>query len=159
MGLNEALRKTEQVFVESMDDDFHTPKAIASLFEMIRQVNGHMEKGTDPASLAQVARRIRDLAGILGLLQNRRDIHSMGVVETKAVSWEQYQEARQRLESSPEGIPSSGVEEIKTVLLWRAEARKRGEWSTSDEIREWLRRAGVAVEDTREGFYWKYKST
>jgi cysteinyl-tRNA synthetase len=51
------------------------------------------------------------------------------------------------------------VEEIKTVLLWRAEARKRGEWSTSDEIREWLRRAGVAVEDTREGFYWKYKST
>ena len=140
-----------------MDDDFHTPRAIASLFDMIRQLNGFMEKGVRDPFLGRAARRIRELAGVMGFMKGRRDIHFIGDGEWVEVSPEEYQEARERMESAVKGDTRPEAEDIRTVLLWRAQARKRGDWRASDEIRNWLKGVGVSVEDARDGFYWKYK--
>jgi len=153
----EILKGGEEAFVEAMDDDFHTPKAIASLFDTVRQLNGYLEKGMKHSSLGQTARRIRELAGILGLMQDRSEIHFVGDEDAGDVLPEKYQEARERMRCSSNAGTTPEAEDIRIVLLWRAQARRRGEWKASDEIREWMRQAGILVEDAREGFYWRYK--
>ncbi len=61
-------------FVEAMDDDFGSASAIASLFDLAREINRGREAGADVAP-AQAA--LRELAGVLGLtLAEREDARS-----------------------------------------------------------------------------------
>jgi len=53
-----------QQFIESMDDDFGTARAVATLFELGREINRANEAGYD-ASGARAT--LRELAGVLGL--------------------------------------------------------------------------------------------
>jgi len=54
----------KQRFVESMDDDFSTPQAIAVLFELAKEINRNAEWGAD---VNEAQETLRSLAGILGL--------------------------------------------------------------------------------------------
>src|SRR5690606_22542974 len=54
-------------FGAAMDDDFNTPEACAVLFDMVREVNRLRE--TDVQSAAALAARLKELAGVLGVLQ------------------------------------------------------------------------------------------
>ncbi len=54
----------ERSFVDAMDDDLNTPRAIAALFDMSRDINRAREAGCGTA-VAQ--RKLRLLAGVLGL--------------------------------------------------------------------------------------------
>lgn len=51
-------------FVEAMDEDLNTPRAIAVLFDLARDINRHVESGNDVVE-AQVT--LQELSGILGL--------------------------------------------------------------------------------------------
>ena len=53
-------------FEKAMDDDFNTPEAYSVLFELAREVN--RLKGEGSALAAGLAGRLRELAGVLGLL-------------------------------------------------------------------------------------------
>ena len=57
----EALR---QRFIEAMDDDFNTPKALASLFDMARELNRLRDDGCD---ISEGQALLRELGGVLGL--------------------------------------------------------------------------------------------
>lgn len=54
----------EQKFVEAMDDDFNTARAIAVLFELTREINRSAEQG---ANITKAQHTLLKLAGILGL--------------------------------------------------------------------------------------------
>ena len=54
-------------FAAAMDDDFNSPEACAVLFEMIREVNRLRE--SDLTAAAALAARLKELAGVLGVLQ------------------------------------------------------------------------------------------
>jgi cysteinyl-tRNA synthetase len=54
----------EKNFVDAMDDDLNTPRAIAALFDMSRDINRAREAGR-ATSVAQ--EKLRELAGVLGL--------------------------------------------------------------------------------------------
>jgi len=43
------------------------------------------------------------------------------------------------------------------VLSTRDEARRKGDWGTSDRIRDSLRDLGIVVEDSAEGVKWHLK--
>ena len=51
-------------FIEAMDDDLNTPRALASLFDLVREINRGRESGSN-VSAAQDT--LRELAGVLGL--------------------------------------------------------------------------------------------
>jgi len=51
-------------FVESMDNDFDTPQAIAVLFELAKEINRGAEQGVN---IAEAQNTLLELAGILGL--------------------------------------------------------------------------------------------
>jgi cysteinyl-tRNA synthetase len=53
-----------QRFVEAMDDDFGTPAAIASLFDLVREINRANETGIDTNEARDT---LKELAGVLGL--------------------------------------------------------------------------------------------
>ena len=54
----------EQKFIEAMDDDFNTARAIAVLLELTREINRGAEQG---ANISEAQRTLLKLAGILGL--------------------------------------------------------------------------------------------
>ena len=51
-------------FVEAMDDDLNTPRALAALFDLARSINRGHEEG---AGISHAQSELRELAGILGL--------------------------------------------------------------------------------------------
>ncbi len=58
-------------FTAAMDDDFNSPEACSVLFEMIREVNRLRENNLNAAGA--LAARLRELAGLLGVLQLEPD--------------------------------------------------------------------------------------
>lgn len=52
------------LFVEAMDDDINTPRALAAIFDLSRQINRAREQGKNVSSAQQT---LRDLVGVLGI--------------------------------------------------------------------------------------------
>ena len=65
-GAGEALdtEPHRRQFFDAMDDDLNTPRALAALFDLAREINRSGDAG-NPVSAAQES--LRDLGGILGL--------------------------------------------------------------------------------------------
>jgi cysteinyl-tRNA synthetase len=51
-------------FVEAMDDDFNTPRALASMFDLVREINRCKDDGADVSDAQDT---LRELSGILGV--------------------------------------------------------------------------------------------
>ena len=53
-----------RTFVEAMDDDFNTPRALAAIFDLSRDINRSSEQGNDTSSAQKT---LRELVGVLGI--------------------------------------------------------------------------------------------
>ncbi len=51
-------------FIEAMDDDLNTPRALAALFDLVREINRGRERGEN---ISEAQDTLRELAGVLGL--------------------------------------------------------------------------------------------
>ena len=93
-------------FVESMDDDFNAPQAVAALFDLVREINRGNERGLD---IRDAQDTLRELAGVIGFtLQETRKL-SVGEEQgiealiakrneyRKAKEWKLADEVRDRL--------------------------------------------------------------
>jgi cysteinyl-tRNA synthetase len=105
-------------FREAMDDDFNTPIAVSVLFDLVTELN----KNGAPA----VARQLKALAGVIGLLQ--RSPHEF-------------------LQGSGEQSP----EAIQEMIDARIVAKKSRNFAESDKIRAELLAAGIILEDKPDG--------
>ena len=54
----------KSAFIAAMDDDLNTPRALAAIFDLARQINRAREDGK---SVSAAQRTLRDLAGVLGI--------------------------------------------------------------------------------------------
>ena len=123
-------------FVADMDDDFNTPKAIASLFDLSRETNDALSNNADKAkheSLYQLWRLIGDQV--------------LGIIPT--------QNQAQSTQNKDEVLDSV----MKTVINWRMEARAAKDFKMSDAIRDDLAKAGVVLEDGKDGTSWSIKDS
>ena len=121
------LTDSEQAFGESMDDDFNTAGAMASLFELVRATNQARADGATDAQLKTAQDRMRLLAGVLGLT----------------------------LQKETHGSGEAGVF-IDLLLEMRVELRKQKLWALSDLVRDRLKELGVSIEDSKEGSTWHF---
>jgi cysteinyl-tRNA synthetase len=110
-------------FREAMDDDFGTPEATAVLFDLANEVNRTRDD--------DLARQLRALGGVLGLLQR---------------------DSAEFLQSAPASL---AVEEIKRLIAARDRARAAKDYPESDRIRKQLADAGVVLEDSPAGTTWR----
>ena len=60
-------------FIEAMDDDLNTPRALAALFDLAREINRGRESGSDITAAQDT---LRELAGVLGLTLDEPQVES-----------------------------------------------------------------------------------
>ncbi len=118
-------------FVAALEDDLNTPMALAELFELARAAN----KADHADDRARLKAQMLDAGRLLGLLQQ------------KPADWFAWAPA-------VDGRPSA--EEIESLLVLRADARKTKQWAESDRIRDQLKARGVLIEDSKDGQRWRY---
>ncbi len=124
------VKKLRVEFVEAMDEDFNTPRALAALFDLSREINRFLgeQKQVSIGLLKRAYDGFLKLGKVLGLFQKKR---------AKKVS--------EKL-----------VNDLANLLVeLRENLRRKGDFELSDEVRAKLRELGVVVEDTSEGSKWK----
>jgi len=114
-------------FSEAMDDDFNSPRALGTLFDLVSALNSYSEAGLAGERLEQFRRGagvLLVLGRVLGLL------------------WRQV---------NPYEFTSQNLEQFEGRLADREAARKQRDWARADRIRDELLAADVVIEDTPEG--------
>ncbi|WP_312484748.1 cysteine--tRNA ligase [Stutzerimonas nitrititolerans] len=133
-GLPKVAAAGGESFVErfgaAMDDDFNSPEACAVLFDMAREINRLRE--ADPQAAAALAARLKELAGVLGVLQMSPDAF---------------------LQAGAEGKVDAA--EVEALIAARLQARAEKNWAESDRIRDQLTAMGVVLEDGKGGTTWR----
>lgn len=124
-ALDDLSETTQQAFTESMDDDFNTSSALASLFELVRSINGARDHDATAEQLHAAQATLLTLSGVLGL---RLAGKKPGSIETEKF--------------------------ITLLIEIRTEARAQKNWAMSDLIRDRLKELGVILEDGKDGTTW-----
>jgi len=115
-------------FIEAMDDDFNTPKALAEYYELIRLSNIAVSEDASRNTLKVILKNIEEFSEVFGLLQN--------------------EEERKRKE-----LP----EDARLLIKEREKARREKKWKRADEIRKKLAERGIILIDTPERTEWRIK--
>ncbi|KGQ34409.1 cysteine--tRNA ligase [Gallibacterium genomosp. 2] len=118
-----------EAFKAAMDDDFNTPGALSVLFDMARELN-KLKAEQNPQTDAFAA-RLRELAGVLGLL---------------------YQDPETFLQA---GMDDDETKIIETLIAQRNQARANKDWAAADAARDKLAAMGVVIEDGANGTTWR----
>lgn len=116
-------------FKAAMDDDFNTPGALSVLFDMARELN-KLKAEQQPQTDAFAA-RMRELAGVLGLL---------------------YQDPETFLQA---GLDDDETKVIEALIQQRNQARVNKDWAAADAARDKLKEMGVVIEDSASGTTWR----
>ncbi|MHA1617147.1 MAG: cysteine--tRNA ligase [Candidatus Njordarchaeales archaeon] len=147
-GVSNILKEYKRQFLEALADDLNTPRALAILHEIADDLRKNL-KNLNKSQIKAYVSLLRELGGIIGILQQSRD--------------QRIEEKRKRgkdiLEFAVVGaglIREKFTEELLNLIIQvRSELRKRKIFDLADQIRERLREMGIILEDTREGTIWK----
>ena len=119
-------------FHRAMADDFNTPEAFTVLFDLARELNRAKDQG-DNARAGRLAGSLRELGGLLGLLQEAPEQFLRGGTESQGLD----------------------DEEIERLIAQRLQARHEKNWTEADRIRDLLKQRGVVLEDGPQGTTWR----
>ena len=120
-------------FIEAMDDDLNTSKALAVLFELANKAN------KDDKNAFTI---LFKLANVLGFS-----------FEKATLSDEELQDAVKYV-SEKLGENFVGMEEL---IAYRKKAREEKNWDIADKIRIALDEKGIILKDSKEGTTWEVK--
>jgi len=112
-------------FIVAMDDDFNTPRALATMITYAKDIESYANRKLGEQSLGLIVRTFDYFGEVFGILR------PLNVRQGK--TFEQL---------------------LEVVLRIREDARKRGDWKTSDAIRDHLKSIGIGLEDTSRGARW-----
>ena len=120
----------EKDFHAAMQDDFNTPEALATLFELVREIN--RVRADDVAAAASLGALLRQLGDLIGILQSDAESYLRGGASA-----------------------NDGDAEIDALVAQRNEAKANKDWGTADEIRNKLQEMGIVLEDGPSGTTWR----
>jgi cysteinyl-tRNA synthetase len=129
-ALENAITRATTEFETALDDDFNTPKALAAVFDLTREVNTALTSGAAKTSLENALNFYNTFVG--GVL---------GLYHTAQTS------ARDEAELL-EGLMQIAIEA-------RGVYRQNRDFNRSDTLRDRLKSLGVTLEDTAAGTRWK----
>ena len=113
-------------FIEAMDDDMNTPRALAALFDLAREINRARDEG---ANISAAQSELANLAAALGL------------------------ELRDEAASATGDISAAPF--IDLLVSARADLRAARQFAHADRIRDGLSQLGVTLEDAPGGTEWR----
>ncbi len=140
--------KREEVaagFIEAMDDDFNTARALGLVFDLARAINAFLGEKSLRLSLfgLEILHETRvflaDAGFVFGLLQ-----------EEPENFFRQERDARAKREGWD-------INEIAELVKTRIAARAARDWSRADEIRRQLAEKNIVIRDTPDGTSWSFE--
>ena len=120
----------ERAFNAAMDDDFNTPVAIRTLFDLAREIN--RIKRENPSAAAELGRLLARLGDVLGILQAEPETWLRGA-----------------------GSEPLDTARIESLVAARNRARAERNWAEADRIRDQLSAMDIAVEDGAGTTLWR----
>ncbi len=111
-------------FHEAINDDLDTPKAIAIMWELIKDKD--IEEKNKKATLLDFDRVLG-----LGLIQDKKKLRAQTHIRVVALK----------------DLP----EETRLLVIAREEMREKKDWAKADELRDEIKKQGYLVEDVSEG--------
>ncbi len=133
-ALDEMFQKLTEAPIKEMLDDFNTPKALASIFELVTKVNAlaagklALEQVSD-TTLQSIKDTLKTLTiDIFGLQDDRA-----GTSDSSAI----------------EGL-------VQLLIQIRAQARAEKNWALSDRVRDALLELGIQLKDGADGTSWSF---
>ncbi len=139
------LQSLETRFIKAMDNDFNTAQAQGIFFDTIKLISKILRTlpetpaTRDMVELANCTRKVKELATVMGILQE------------DASEW-----LAARKEQLAAGLTISSAE-IEQKITRRLQARKEKNWAESDRIRDELAALGVELKDSVAGTSWSVK--
>jgi len=153
----------QEQFLAGMDDDLNTPKALAAMFDLTREMNRQWDQGH---SIAAAQDCLRHLGSILGLtFQERQASLNVDAASYNAMLLDLRTKIAKTGESElADLVPGSDIEtvsaaEIDRLVDIRTTCRSHKQYALADEIRGWLESQGISVEDSAAGSIWEYRPT
>ncbi len=116
-------RRTQ--FIEAMDDDLNTADGIATLFELVKDINVALTAAPTKGTILCGKALFDELTDVLGFCYERGQA---GDADADA--------------------------EIEELIAARATARKEKNWAEADRIRDELKARNIVLEDTPQGVKW-----
>ncbi len=125
-ALDGAVAAARAGFVEAMDDDFNTPQALATLFDLATHINRARDHGVKGEPFERAQATLRELLGVLGFTLEQ-----------------------------PRGADLSIAPFVDLLIRVRADLRKAKQFALADSIRNELGTLGVVLEDSPAGTTWR----
>jgi cysteinyl-tRNA synthetase len=139
-GMAARIAKAADEFDAGLSEDLNTARALAAVFDLVREVNIAMDKGDF---------RQGDVAGVQDFLAAFDKVFA--VMEDN-----DGEKLRVLGYGRPEGGP--GDAEIDKLVAERNAAKKKRDFATADRIRKELADRGIIIEDAKDGSVrWKRK--
>lgn len=126
--VSEAIEQARARFVEHMDHDMHTPRAVAAMFDLVHQTEEWLAAGSlNKHSAAALYGFFMELDRVLGVFYTLPE------------------------EEEAQTLP----DELMALIKEREEARRTRNWAVADEIRDRLLARGITLKDTPAGTEWE----
>lgn len=130
--IRNSITKAESEFIAGMEDDFNTPQALASLYDLVREINRWtQERGFQ---LTVSAKKVLEEAYVC--------LITLGGEVLGLFDDTQYEK-------------NVTDQDIEDLIIRRTEAKKEKNWSLADQIRDELKSKGIIIEDTPQGVRWR----
>lgn len=121
-------------FVQAMDDDLNTSKALAVLFDLATKLN--KEQTSTNLTL------LYKLSGILGFNFDKVEVSE--------------EEIKEKIEAISKKLEAD-FKNMDEILAFRKKARDEKNWDLADKIRITLDEVGIILKDSKEGTAWELK--
>ncbi len=132
------LSSHKREFLQAMDDDFNTARAIGVLFKLLGDANAYI----DAEHLESPHRKKEALMGVLAAAALIRELGSIfGLFRTPP--------------AATGDLSRCEISLVELLVALREDARKRKDFAQADRIRNELRKIGIWLEDRPDGTAWR----
>jgi cysteinyl-tRNA synthetase len=139
-GVTDAVPDSAAVerFTVAMDDDFNTSRALAVLYDVVREGNRHLDAGEDAGPYLAAFDEFTSVLGLTESAAGSDDLAAPLAELAEAFGVE----------------PGAPDEIIEALIARRTAARENREWAAADGIRDRLADIGITLEDGADGTTW-----
>ena len=128
VSVAESIDRTRTQFIEHMDDDLNAARAVADIFELVREAEDWlMEEALNRETAKVLYDFFEELNQVLGIFYELPEEDGEVTLTDKTME----------------------------LIRQREEARRRRDWGAADQLREELLEQGVVVKDTQNGTEWE----
>ncbi len=139
-----------KLFIEAMDDDLNTSKALAVIFDVVTKANKSVAE-KDLSSAKKYASILLKLADVLGFR-----------IDKEKLSEEELQSRLNIIVDKMDFLSDNdkllkGYSLMDKIIEYRNNARKEKNWAVADTVRNLLDSISIVLKDTKDNTLWEEK--